>query len=105
MIYPILLSFFARKSQKKEPVQYSRPSVSLIISAYNEIDVIRQKIANSLDLNYGGSFDVSVVSDASDDGTDEVAASFGNKVTLFRSPERVGKSAGLTVSFPTPQAM
>ena len=49
------------------------PEVTLVISAYNEAGVIRQKIENSLALDYARhKLDIVVISDCSDDGTDAI---------------------------------
>ena len=73
------------------------PRVTLLISAYNEEGVIGEKLKNSLSIDYpGGLLEIVVVSDASDDGTDEIARAFAPQgVRLVRTVERGGKSAGL----------
>ncbi len=75
------------------------PSVTLIISAYNEAAVIGAKLANALALDYPPEkLQVVVVSDASDDGTDGIAlaeAARDARVTLCRQDERKGKTSGL----------
>jgi cellulose synthase/poly-beta-1,6-N-acetylglucosamine synthase-like glycosyltransferase len=79
------------------------PSVSLIISAYNEAAVIRAKLENALALDYPAELlEVVVVSDASDDGTDEIVREYtGRGARLMRQPERRGKTAGLNAVMPT----
>jgi cellulose synthase/poly-beta-1,6-N-acetylglucosamine synthase-like glycosyltransferase len=75
----------------------SEPSVTLIISAFNEQDVIADKIENSLALDYQkDNLEIMIVSDASHDGTDEIVKMFAERgVKLLRMPERGGKTAGL----------
>jgi cellulose synthase/poly-beta-1,6-N-acetylglucosamine synthase-like glycosyltransferase len=69
--------------------------VTLLIAAYNEEKVLREKIENSLALRYGGLLEILVASDGSADGTDGIARSFAAQgVRLFRNPDRSGK-AGL----------
>ncbi|BCS33212.1 hypothetical protein TBR22_A24390 [Luteitalea sp. TBR-22] len=79
------------------------PPVSLIISAFNEADVIAAKIENALALDYpAGLLQIVVISDASDDGTDEIVASFADRgVVLRRQAERRGKTAGLNATVPS----
>ena len=74
-----------------------RPRVTLIISAFNEALTIREKLRNALALDYPSDLlEIVVVSDASDDGTDEIVREFaGAGVKLFRQEERRGKTAGL----------
>jgi cellulose synthase/poly-beta-1,6-N-acetylglucosamine synthase-like glycosyltransferase len=69
----------------------------LIISAYNEQEVISEKLQNSLQLDYDAEkLEIIVVSDASDDLTDNIVASFYDSgVKLVRMTERLGKTAGL----------
>lgn len=73
------------------------PRVSLIVSAYNEAATIREKIRNALALDYPADrFEIAVISDASDDGTDDIVREFAAQgVRLFRQEERRGKTAGL----------
>ena len=78
------------------------PSLTLIISAYNEAAVIRKKIENALALDYPPDRrEIVVISDASDDGTDEIVSEYASSgVRLFRQPERRGKTAGLNAVVP-----
>jgi len=101
--YPLLLSLLsvlipARKVEKK-PI---RPSVSLMISCFNEEDVLREKLENSLSLTYPhDKLEICVVSDASSDRTDEIAKEYSEKgVRLIRVEGRVGKTACLNVAVP-----
>jgi cellulose synthase/poly-beta-1,6-N-acetylglucosamine synthase-like glycosyltransferase len=77
-----------------EPMQ----SVSIVVSAFNEADIIKEKLTNIAGLNYPKAhLECIVVSDCSDDGTDEVVNNFSeSNVRLFRTASRCGKSAGLT---------
>ena len=75
------------------------PSVTVMISAYNEAAVLEAKLDNTLAIDYPRElFTVVVVSDASDDGTDEIVqrrAALDPRVSLYRQEERRGKTAGL----------
>ena len=56
------------------------PSVSIIIAARNEAEKIRQKIENTLTLNYPADrLEVIVASDASDDGTDNIVQAYSTR--------------------------
>ncbi len=70
------------------------PSVALIIAAYNEEDVISEKIENSLGLTYpADKLSIVVFSDESDDKTDEIVKSYADDgVSLERIEGRVGKT-------------
>jgi cellulose synthase/poly-beta-1,6-N-acetylglucosamine synthase-like glycosyltransferase len=73
------------------------PRVTLVISAFNEADVIAAKLRNSLAIDYPrDKLEIIVVSDASDDGTDAIVRQFeGECVRLLRMAERGGKTLGL----------
>lgn len=94
--YPLvllLLSACARLRIKNDEIE---PKVSLIIAAYNEEQVIAKKIENSLDLEYPKEkLEIIVVSDASDDSTDEIVKKYVDRgVILHRMEKRGGKISG-----------
>ncbi|MCO4754944.1 MAG: glycosyltransferase family 2 protein [Bacteriovoracaceae bacterium] len=75
------------------------PKVALMIAAYNEEKDIRAKILNSLELDYPKDLiDIVVVSDGSDDKTDEIVRSFGEQATLIRVEGRVGKTEARNIA-------
>jgi cellulose synthase/poly-beta-1,6-N-acetylglucosamine synthase-like glycosyltransferase len=78
------------------------PSVTLIVSAYNEVNAIGQKLHNTLALDYpSASLQIIVASDASSDGTDEIVrqiAAAEPRLLLIRQNERRGKSAALNLA-------
>ena len=99
--YPLLLGILARLAPRKtnSSTCVDLPTVTLLISAYNERPVIAAKIANSLALDYPKDLlEILVISDCSDDGTDEeVLRHAQSGVRLLRQSERQGKSAGLNL--------
>ena len=99
--YPLLL-WALRSLLGARPIAAgdSEPTVTLVISAFNEAEVISEKIRNSIELDYPRSkLQVMVVSDASDDGTDDIARSFAaDGVVLLRMDERGGKTVGLNAA-------
>ncbi len=96
--YPALLAAIGllRGARRVQVGAADRP-VTLIVSAYNEEAVIAEKLRNSLDLDYPRALlQITVVSDASSDRTDEIVRGFsGDSVELLRMTERAGKTAGL----------
>jgi cellulose synthase/poly-beta-1,6-N-acetylglucosamine synthase-like glycosyltransferase len=75
------------------------PSVTLVVSAYNEAGVIKAKLDNSAALDYPRDrLEVLVVSDASSDGTDAIVAAYGPPVRLLRMNDRGGKTLGLNAA-------
>jgi cellulose synthase/poly-beta-1,6-N-acetylglucosamine synthase-like glycosyltransferase len=98
--YPPLLAALARgRNQNPQGDRLNFPRVTLLISAFNERAVIEAKLVNAIALDYPKeSMEIIVVSDCSDDGTDEIVLSHANQgVRLVRSSERCGKSAGLNL--------
>jgi cellulose synthase/poly-beta-1,6-N-acetylglucosamine synthase-like glycosyltransferase len=97
--YPLLVRALSHRTPPKPPDGPFLPSVSLIVSAYNEERVIAAKLDNSLLLDYPRDLlEIIVVSDCSDDGTDEIVRQFPvSGITLVRQHQRLGKSAGLNL--------
>jgi cellulose synthase/poly-beta-1,6-N-acetylglucosamine synthase-like glycosyltransferase len=96
--YPALLwivSRFVRRARPSAPTIW--PRVTLVISAYNEEGSIRQKIVNTLEVDYPRDrLEVLVISDASEDRTDAIVREFEEQgIGLVRMPERGGKTVGL----------
>lgn len=93
--YPMLLALFAGFRPAAAIQEGDRcPSVSLIIAAYNEEAVIREKIENSLGLDYPAEkLEIIVFSDASSDRTDEIVTAYEEQgVRLLRVEGRKGKT-------------
>ncbi len=78
------------------------PTVTLLISAYNEEQDIRQKLENAVNLSYPNEkLEIIVISDASSDATDTIVREFGNQgVQLHRLERRGGKTVGLNAVVP-----
>jgi cellulose synthase/poly-beta-1,6-N-acetylglucosamine synthase-like glycosyltransferase len=97
--YPALLAVLARLSRRRRsdaPVGAENPSICLVISAFNEENVIRRKLENSLALRYDGRVAVVVASDGSTDRTISIVEDYRDLgVELFHSPRRRGKNAVL----------
>ena len=97
LIYPCLLWVLSRMIKRDWVKQEITPTVSVIISAYNEEAVIDQKIRNTLALSYPENhLEVIVSSDGSTDRTNEIVSAIKDpRLTLFSFPERKGKTACL----------
>jgi cellulose synthase/poly-beta-1,6-N-acetylglucosamine synthase-like glycosyltransferase len=98
--YPLILTLLARFSQKPPAVpDLPPPPVTLLISAFNESEVIAAKLDNALGLDYPSDrLEILVISDASDDGTDEIVQRYSpSGVRLIRQQSRMGKTAGLNL--------
>ena len=74
------------------------PSISIVMVVRNEAAVLQQKLSNLLALNYPvGLRQIVVVSDGSNDGTNEILAGYAaqGKVRAIVQQESRGKAAGL----------
>lgn len=102
LFYPVALLLLTPFRKKHRIDESFTPSVTLVISAYNEESVIREKLENALSLDYPrDQLEVMVISDESDDRTDEIVNEFLDQgVVLYRQEPRLGKSAGLTKFVP-----
>jgi len=93
--YPLLLfivSIFRPLTVRAGDYQ---PTVSIIITAYNEELVLAAKLENTLALGYPHELmEIIVASDCSTDRTDDIVRKYsGQRVKLVRQPERLGKTA------------
>jgi cellulose synthase/poly-beta-1,6-N-acetylglucosamine synthase-like glycosyltransferase len=98
--YAVLLTMLARATRKRsEPTDLLSPQLTLLISAFNESAVIASKLKNALALDYPREqLEILVISDASDDGTDEIVQRYSKQgVQLIRQQPRMGKSTGLNM--------
>lgn len=90
MLY--ILSIFWKKSVS-QPLQpdVDLPPVTFIIAAYNESDFIKEKLSNTLSLDYpADKLNVFVVTDGSTDNTPDLVSNFPG-VELYHQPARRGK--------------
>ena len=77
------------------PTDEELPTMTLMICAYNEQDVVAEKMENTRALDYPkDKFRVMWVTDGSNDRTNELLAAYPEVDTVY-SPERRGKTAAL----------
>jgi cellulose synthase/poly-beta-1,6-N-acetylglucosamine synthase-like glycosyltransferase len=75
------------------------PTVSIVISAYNEAQSIAAKLDNILSLEYPRDrLEVVIASDGSSDGTDEIVERYKEQDVQLLSLPRVGKAAALNAA-------
>jgi len=99
-VYSLLLKIIARfKNVDHKIDQAYRPTVSLLIAAYNEGEFLEQKLTNTLELDYPKDlFNIVLVSDGSTDNTNEVARQFESRgVTVIINSPNQGKATALNV--------
>ncbi len=84
-----------KQSPTPMPADDELPTMTLMICAYNEQDVVRDKMQNTRALDYPkDKFRVMWVTDGSNDRTNELLKEYP-EVDIVFSPERRGKSAAL----------
>lgn len=82
------------------------PTVTILIAAYNEQEVIGATIENKLALEYPSEkLEIIVISDSSEDLTDSIVCSYTDKgVMLIRQEPRAGKTSALNLAVPRVQS-
>jgi cellulose synthase/poly-beta-1,6-N-acetylglucosamine synthase-like glycosyltransferase len=87
----LLLSRLIDNPPKRDAIE---PTITLIITAYNEAASIARKLEQTLGLDYpSAKLEIIVASDGSTDGTDEIVRGFADRgVKLLRVEGRVGKT-------------
>lgn len=94
-IYPLLLSLGNALFGKNLDIDGDEPShkLTVIVTAYNEENRIREKILNTLALKYPtDKLELVVASDCSEDDTDRIVQEYADQgVKLVRAKERLGK--------------
>jgi cellulose synthase/poly-beta-1,6-N-acetylglucosamine synthase-like glycosyltransferase len=93
--YPFLIRLLARFAGKGVARAEIRPTMTVVIAAYNEARGIGAKLQNVASLEYPADLvDIIVASDASSDATDEIVKAFdASRVRLVRVEGRKGKTA------------
>jgi len=97
--YPLVVALLARLRPRPVARSPITPTVTVVISAYNEARHIEATVANKLAQDYPADrLDVMVVSDGSTDGTDDLLRAMAAReprLTWFRQEPRRGKTAAL----------
>jgi len=101
--YPLAAALAARIRRRRVASSAIEPSVSVIVAAHNEADVIERRVRNLLELDYPADrIEVLVASDASTDGMDELVSAAAEKeprIRLLACP-RGGKLAAMNRAVP-----
>ena len=105
--YPFILKRKSSGNMRLDTTHHTRrtfsdstlPSVSVLISTYNEELSIKQRIENIFKSDYPRSkLEIIVVDSGSNDGTrSTIETSFGNQVTLVTEVERKGKAHAINL--------
>ena len=93
-----LKELFVKPVKRVLPPDSDLPEVTLFITAFNEEDVVDEKMENSLALDYpADKLRIVWVTDGSDDGTnDRLQTRWNGKATVYFQPKRQGKTAAMT---------
>ena len=87
--------FAGKPCEAVPPKDEELPTMTLMICAYNEEDVVKEKMENTLALDYPkDKLRIMWVTDGSNDRTNELLAAYP-EVDIVFSPERRGKTAAL----------
>ena len=96
--YPIILARIARRHRTAIRKDNLGRTVSVVIAVRNGEKFLAAKLRSILSVNYPRELmQILVVSDGSDDGTDEIAREFASDGILFFRIERSGKAAAVNL--------
>jgi len=95
VLYPLSMRLLAMWVGRRAIRASALPTVTIVVTAYNEERCIRAKLDNLLALHYPPELvDIVVASDGSSDATEEIAASYERRrVRVLRLEGRRGKTA------------
>jgi len=93
--YPVLIALISTLRPRRVKQSDFTPSLTIVITAYNEERALAAKLTNTIALDYPRDLvEIIVASDCSSDRTEEIARSFHPQgVILHRQPLRLGKTA------------
>jgi biofilm PGA synthesis N-glycosyltransferase PgaC len=99
--YPLLLRWMAKRYEKPVRKDGSLRSVSIVMAVRNGEKLLERKLKSILALNYPRELmEVVVVSDGSEDRTDDIARSFESQGVRFLRVPHGGKAAALNTAVP-----
>lgn len=100
--YPTVLLILAQLMPAPVHKGKYTPTITILIAAYNEAKCIGKTIENKLALDYPGDrTEIIIISDASDDGTDDIVRRYAPRgVKLIRQEPRAGKTSALNLAIP-----
>lgn len=91
---------FRKPVPRPQPADEDLPPLTLFIAAYNEEDVVDEKMRNCLELDYpADKLRILWVTDGSNDRTNERLSRW-RQATVLHQPERQGKTAALNRGMP-----
>lgn len=94
--YPLLLMLLGKVRQHPVRAENITPSVSVIIAAHNEEQIIAEKLENMLGVDYpAGCVEVLVASDGSTDATEAIVGRYASRGVRLLALPRCGKLQAL----------
>ncbi len=85
---------------KPEIDNFAPPSLTIMVAAYNEEDIIREKINNTIQLNYPAELlQLIFITDGSSDGTADIIKQY-DRIELLHENVRSGKMAAIKRAIP-----
>ena len=99
--YPVLLWWMARRYEKPVQKDGKLRSVSIVIAVRNGEKLLERKLRSIFALNYPRELmEILIVSDGSEDRTDEIARGFESEGVRFLRVPHGGKAAALNIAVP-----
>lgn len=96
----LIISWFKRPEKQNMLPEEELPHVTIVIAAYNEKDILEEKIKNSNQLNYPSDKLTHLwVTDGSTDGSEELLRTHSN-LTVLHNNKRGGKMAAINRAMP-----
>ncbi|MFN5418090.1 MAG: glycosyltransferase family 2 protein [Flavobacteriia bacterium] len=95
--YPVILFLLSKMKRKEKSFDetYDLPTVSLLVAAWNEEDIMEEKIQNCYELDYPkDKIQLVFITDGSNDKTAEIVANHKN-ILLLHNANRNGKTAAI----------
>ncbi|RYD59183.1 MAG: glycosyltransferase family 2 protein [Sphingobacteriales bacterium] len=87
----VLIRRLFKGKRRVETNMDTLPTLTLVVASYNEADILREKINNTLDLNYPKEkLSLLFVTDGSSDGSERIIEEYP-QLEVMHSPERRGK--------------
>ncbi|HEY0674220.1 MAG TPA: glycosyltransferase [Longimicrobiales bacterium] len=104
-LYPLMLALIAKvrdRSRLAVPADWEWPDISITVPVYNEVGQVDDMLESLLKLDYPRErIQILIISDASDDGTDEKVQAYAHRgIELLRIPQRGGKTAAENAARP-----